>query len=64
MKRRNILLAMAGVLAVTLVPVVSAFAQTGKSGIEEKFPEKAIRIVVPSTPVGLWIFSPALSVQT
>jgi tripartite-type tricarboxylate transporter receptor subunit TctC len=52
LKRRNILLAMIGFLVTTLVLVVSALAQTGKSGTEERFPEKAIRIVVPSTPGG------------
>jgi tripartite-type tricarboxylate transporter receptor subunit TctC len=52
LKQRSVLSAMIGLLVTTSVLVVLALAQTGKSGIEEKFPERAIRIVVPSTPGG------------
>ena len=50
--KRNTLLATVGFLAMTSFLVSSAFAQTGKGGVEERFPEKAVRIIVPSTPGG------------
>ncbi len=50
--RRKTLLATFGFLAMSSFLVASAFSQPGKSGVEEKFPEKAVRIIVPSTPGG------------
>ena len=39
-------------LATTTFPGSPALSQSGKGGVEDKFPEKAVRIVVPSTPGG------------
>jgi tripartite-type tricarboxylate transporter receptor subunit TctC len=45
-------LAVISFLALSSFSVSPVLSQPGKGGIEEKYPEKAVRIVVPSTPGG------------